>query len=112
MHQLTEAEKFMLLAIGSGVLGGLIKEVIRDFISKIKNQLARNTAHKVKSYIAAGFFYGIGMGVFIFAALMFDTTIPIQENNKVVLLYIIIGQPLINLVTQRLESLFVKSQNN
>ena len=112
MHQLTEAEKFVLLAIGYGALGGLIKELIRDFISKIKNQQARSTAHKVKSYIAAGFFYAIGMGVFIFAGLMFDTATPIQENNKVVVLYIIIGQPLINLVTQRLEPLFVKSQDS
>lgn len=97
MHQLSEIDKHVLLAISSGALGGLICEIINDVENKIKNQPARSIVIKIKSYISACFFYGILMGAFTFAGLMFDTTSSIQAINnskKFIIIYGIIGLPL------------------
>lgn len=115
MHQLTEVDKCVILAIGSGALGGLICEILNDVENKIKNQSARDITRRIKSYVLACFFYGILMGAFTFAGLMFDTTSPIQaiqDSKEFVVLYGIIGLPLITIFIKLLEPLLFKSQNN
>lgn len=111
MHQLTEVDKCVLLAVSSGALGGLIKEVIQDFIKKIKNQPARNFLRKIQSYFLACFFYGIILGVFTFAVLMFDTSTPVNDVKKYMVRLSIIF-PLITIITEILESFVYEKQDN
>ncbi|MGB3758866.1 MAG: hypothetical protein WBA07_21200 [Rivularia sp. (in: cyanobacteria)] len=50
MHQLTEINKYvllaLLLAIASGALVGLISQLIKDIFGKIRNQPAPNNISK------------------------------------------------------------------
>ncbi|MEM1392244.1 MAG: hypothetical protein AAGG00_02945 [Cyanobacteria bacterium P01_H01_bin.150] len=72
MHDFSEINKdvllALLLAITSGALMGIILQLIKDIFSKIRNQPATSNILKLRSYTHASFMFGIPMGMLAFTS--------------------------------------------
>lgn len=112
MHQLTEIDKIVMLAMVYGALGWLFQSIIQNIINHIKNYPQRNIAQKINFYIFSCFAGSILMGLFIFFGAMFDTSASIQNSGQFIIIYIIIGFPLITLNTELISILIFKSEDN
>ncbi len=112
MHQLTSVEKFVLLAIGSGALGGLIKAIIQDIVSQIKNSPKRNLTEKIKLYLSSCLTSIILIGILAFSLFAFDKNTPIENTKKYIIPYAIIILPLITLGTELFKNFVFNKQDN
>lgn len=116
MHQLSEINKdvilALLLAIASGTLAGIILQLINDIFSQIENQPATSIASRVKSYAHASFMFGIPMGIIAGVGLIFNTDTPIKNVRQFIVPFAIIGAPLIALTTKLLVNFLFKKQDN
>ncbi len=112
MYQLTEVNKYVLLAIGSGAIGGLIQAIIQDIVSQIKNSPVKNFVQKIKLYLSSCITGSILTGIFGFILFEFDTNTPIENTKKYIIPYAIILLPLITLSTELLTNFVFKKQDN
>ncbi|MBV6624062.1 MAG: hypothetical protein KI793_14180 [Rivularia sp. (in: Bacteria)] len=112
MHQLTEVNKCVLLAITSGALGGLLQGIIQDIISQRKNVLNRNLTQRIKLYVFSCLVGSIIMGLFTFFGAMFDTSASIQNSGKFIIIYGIFGWYLTTLSTKLFDTFVFKRQEN
>ncbi|AFY54461.1 hypothetical protein Riv7116_1921 [Rivularia sp. PCC 7116] len=116
MHNFSEINKdvllALLLAIASGALMGIISQIIKDIFTKIRNQPATSNISKLKSYADVSFMFGIPMGMIAFIGLIFNTATPIKNVREFVFPYVIIGGPSIVLVIQIFQNFVFKSEDN
>lgn len=112
VHQLTEVDKCVLLAIGSGAIGGLIQAIIQDIVSQIKNSSTTNFIKRLKLYLSSCLTNSILLGLFIFFGVMFDTSASIANSGQFIVISGIIIFPLITLSTEILETFVFKKQDN